>query len=71
MNAILVAGAGDVHESDRGSGPRRGHSTISAKWCGRHCALWTRKRDVQFVFGPTDTLGPCGADAGLRVQNGD
>ncbi len=33
------------------------------------CAI-DPERDIQFVMGPVDTLGPRGAPAGLRVENG-
>jgi len=60
----LSLGQAMFTKSDRGSGPTTWTFTISAKWCGRHCALWTRSAMLQFVFGPTDTL-----DHAARMQD--
>src|SRR5216683_6137456 len=66
----LVAGASDVHEGDRGGGSRREYPQLQRG--GLEDAVSDGSGAGRAVFaGPDGYAGSRGADAGLRIEDGD
>ncbi len=66
----LVAGAGDVHESDRGGGPRRGCAQLQRSGMEGAVRAGPGARCAVYLWAGGH-IGPCVAAAGFWFEDGN